>query len=119
MNNIVPLHRGVVPISPATNDYGMILGEPTNLYEIRTGAPIGLAMTTPGQPVARYVPWELGISGRNQNAGTAGETAPDLYDSFRSHEPIRDPAVGGRGGLVFMLLVAFAIGVLLALGGVL
>jgi hypothetical protein len=43
----------------------------------------------------------------------------DLYESFRSHEPIRDPAVGGRGGLVFMLLVAFAIGVMLAIGGAL
>jgi hypothetical protein len=42
----------------------------------------------------------------------------DLYESF-SHEPIRDPAVGGRGGLVFMLLVAFLIGAMLALGGVL
>jgi hypothetical protein len=41
----------------------------------------------------------------------------DLYDSFRSHEPIRDPAVGGRGGLVFMLLVALFIGVALAVGG--
>jgi hypothetical protein len=64
-SNIVPLHR-CVPIRPATNDQGMILGEPV-----------------------------------------------DLYESF-SHEPIRDPAVGGRGGLVLMLLVAFAIGVLLA-----
>jgi hypothetical protein len=42
----------------------------------------------------------------------------DLYESF-SHEPIRDPAVGGKGGLVFMLVVAFAIGVMLAIGGVL
>jgi hypothetical protein len=40
----------------------------------------------------------------------------DLYESF-SHEPIRDPAVGGRGGLVFMLLVALFIGVALAVGG--
>jgi hypothetical protein len=71
MNNVTPLHRGVVPIRPATNDQGMILGEPV-----------------------------------------------DLYESF-SHEPIRDPAVGGRGGLVFMLLAAFLIGAMLAIGGVL
>jgi hypothetical protein len=69
MNNVTPLHRGIVPIRPATNDQGM------------------------------------------------GER-PNLYESF-SHEPIRDPAVGGRGGLVSMLVVAFAIGAMLAIGGVL
>jgi hypothetical protein len=28
VNNVTPLHRGVIPIRPATNDQGMILGEP-------------------------------------------------------------------------------------------
>jgi predicted CoA-binding protein len=31
MNNVTPLHRGVV--RPATNDQGMILGEPVDLYD--------------------------------------------------------------------------------------
>jgi hypothetical protein len=31
MNNVTPLHRGA--IRPATNDQGMILGEPVDLYD--------------------------------------------------------------------------------------
>jgi hypothetical protein len=51
----------------------------------------------------------------------AVDRRPDLFASlaFRSHEPIRDPAVGGKGGLVFMLVVAFLIGAMLAIGGAL